>query len=126
MSVTFWYPSCPEEEWERGCASSEHVLILSNCNAAELLRWLGYGREAGGYEDAEIDFCGELDPSDLRARCARRLWPESRNEDPGVPLERDGNLIDCGRRAGSLSAKAALLLRVAEHAAEHGESVSWG
>lgn len=43
-------------------------------DALDLLEWLGYPR---------VNF-GSLDPSELRARCMRRLWDVPRNHDPQV------------------------------------------
>ena len=70
--------------------------------------------------------CGGVDAGELRALCQRRLWPEGRNADPGVLPEQFGRVIDCGRRPGYPHEKAALLGRIAERAAEHGEEVTWG
>lgn len=84
-------------------------LNLSNVNAADLMRWLGY----------EPDCCGSLEARELAARCRRRLWPEARNFDAALAGEVQrapgrATFIYCGRRAGYLRERTSQLLALAE------------
>lgn len=83
MSVTFT-PSNPDGRAlldctcdDLSCVACTSSLNLANGNAADLLRWLGL--------PATSELYGEITASDLAARCRRRLWPETRNEDPEIP-----------------------------------------
>ena len=96
MSISFW----TRDEAEG--------LNLSNANACDLLRWLGY----------EAEPVGTLRAGDLAARCRRRLWPEPRNQDPAIPGSVDGRMIDAGRPADYLRDRTARLLAIAECAPE--------
>jgi hypothetical protein len=119
MSVTFsptgHKHSC-ENPFECPVCSVLH-LNVSNANARALLQWLDleYG-----------DLWGEINASELAAKCRRRLWPEERNIDPGVPAVEEGRVIDCGRRPGYLPERTAQLLKLAEEAQKMGVTVSWG
>ena len=92
-------------------------LNLSNVNAVALLLWLGYRRD-------EIETAGcRLPARDLAARCRRRLWPERRNEDPGIAPAVDrapgrATVIDCGRPAGYCQERAGQLLELADIAGD--------
>lgn len=100
MSVTFWSDGNPEG------------MNLCNRNAYDLMRWLGF----------TPDYSGVLDSAEVAARCRRRLWPESRNLDPGleciVELRPDGTprFIEAGREENYLHDRTESLLRIAESA----------
>jgi hypothetical protein len=110
MSVTF------QIEGDRAdLETGENYVNLANTNACSLLFWLGLGGEL---------LYGSINPSELSALCRRRLWPEKRNEDPGIDPTQDGRVIDCGRRAGYLPEKARDLLKLCERA--NGRRIVWG
>jgi hypothetical protein len=92
----------------------DRFLNLANRNAADLLAWLGLPSE---------DLCGSLPARDLAARCRRRLWPETRNVDAGLPEERIGRSVFLGRPAGYLRSRTEDLLRLAELAGD--DVISW-
>ena len=110
MSVTFYIVH------NQRIVRTAPSLNLANVNAADLLRWLDlpYG---------EYQLAGEISPTELAARCRRRLWDVARNWDPELP-ERTIETPDLvpvtffGRRAGFLREMTAELLRVAESAGE--------
>jgi hypothetical protein len=96
----------------RAAASAAPELNLSNTNARALLQWLGYAAE---------DLCGELPAGELAARCRRRLWPEARNQDPGLPARWDGTRFwDGGRPPGYLQERTRELLELASLAGPDG------
>lgn len=112
MSVTFSIEGA-RVDWQTG----EGFINLANTNARELLRWLGL-------PNGEGELSGDAPAAEIAARCRRRLWPEARNEDPGVPATREGRVIDCGRRPGYLPEKVALLLALCEGAGDR--RLTWG
>lgn len=84
-------------------------IAVSNVNAMELCRWWGIPAE----------LMGEVLARDLAAACRRRLWPEERNEDPGVPpSQRSSRVYDCGRRPGYLKERTQEMLRICEKAGD--------
>lgn len=91
-------------------------LQLNNRNAHDLLAWLGYRR----------DWCGELEPGDLIARCMRRTWDVERNHDKALPDEAEGNAVIVGRRPGYLREKTEQLLVIAKEARRLGKTVVFG
>jgi len=98
-----------------------HMLNCANSNARELLAWLGL--------PATDELLGEVEASELAARCRRRLWNEDRNHDPGIEGYEDSTpgqcrSIQCGRRADYLRDRTAALLVVAETAGAG--FVTWG
>lgn len=100
--------ACPE------CCRLE--LNVSNVNGLDLLDWLGLSAE----------YCGEVDASELAARCRRRLWDEPRNLDAGIPASMDGRIILCGRSPGYLRERTSQLLVIADAARAQGARVCWG
>lgn len=111
MSVTF------QIEGERAdLETGANYVNLADDNAVEVLRWLGLDVNGWRY--------GNIPSADLAARCRRRLWPETRNEDPGREGSEHGCVIDCGRRAGYLPEKASALLKLCERA--KGRKIVWG
>jgi hypothetical protein len=97
---------------------------LANRNAIDLLRWIGI--EVTG----EGDLYGELPATELAARCRRRLWPEARNNDPGLDgsdTKQPGRarVIMGGRRPGYLRERTGELLRLCEKAGDGGV-IYWG
>lgn len=111
MSVTF-----EADGVEVDIEDQSTYLNLGNENARLFLAWLGFPKLAE-------DLYGEVLASELAARCRRRLWPEQYNHDPGregsvVNTPGHATLYDQGRRPGYLQEKAALLLRLAERAAD--------
>ena len=79
---------------------------MSNCNARDLLTWLGLSCDDEGIS-------GIVEARELAARCRRRLWDVERNHDAGVDGYRDGNVINCGRRPDYLRERTEQLLKVA-------------
>ncbi len=74
------------------------ALVLPRAEGLDLLEWLGLGRpEFGAMKGAE-----------LAPLCRRRLWPMPRNLDPAKG----------GRPRGTLRARTAQLLGVAEEAGD--------
>lgn len=128
MSITF-IPAGEREycagicdDFSCGVCSTAHerAMNLTNVNAVDLLVWLGY----------DGDPYGELDASDLAARCRRRLWPEQRNVDAGrahqvIERTNGGGAFICGRPAGRLQEYAERLLRIAERTYSSGRNVSF-
>jgi hypothetical protein len=110
MSITF---SAYNPETHTGAGPD---MNLCNSNAYDLMNYLGL----------EIDCCGNHDASDLAARCRRKLWDESRNHDPALPVVVEGRMTYCGRPEGYLRSKCEFLLEVAEYAIKHDMEVSWG
>lgn len=104
MSVTFSIAGTHRRDEE------DHLsLNLNNRNAADLLAWLGL---------PAIDLWGEVPATDLAARCRRRLWPEPRNHDPGLPDGEDGRVFTCGRPPGYLRERTQQLLELCELAGD--------
>ncbi len=93
MSVTF---SASSAEFD--------YLNLNNRNAHDLLEWIGLPPT---HPD---DMCGEISARELAAKCRRRLWPESRNQDAALPLVIDGRVHEMGRVAGYLHGRTQELL----------------
>lgn len=111
MSITF------NIEGERSdLETGANYLNLADPNARDLLRWLGLDVKGWSF--------GSIPSADLAARCRRRLWPEARNEDPGIEGYERGCVINCGRRAGYLPEKAEALLKLCELA--KGRRIVWG
>ncbi len=98
MSITFWTTNDDEAGG----------LNLSNVNACDLLRWLGYSPEPSG----------ELAARDLAARCRRRLWPDAWNDDPAIPAHAEGRFVTVGRAPGYLRERTGHLLAIAERAGD--------
>ena len=90
---------------------------VSNVNARAILEWLGYS--------AENPWDLRLPVADFAARCRRRLWPEARNVDPGIPGHEEygcqgARVIDCGRSEGYLTMRVEQLLALAQEAGPDG------
>ncbi len=128
MSVTFLIAGEREycagicDDFTCGVCSTAHerAMNLANVNAYDLLAWLGVT------SIGDSDCYGELDASDLAARCRRRLWPEARNVDAGRAEEQlSERAVICGRPAGRLQEYAERLLRIAERAYSSGRNVSY-
>lgn len=111
MSVTFSVTGVPDRD-----------LNLSQLNAIDLLRWLGF--ELRGMED----LYGSMSVTEMAARCRRRLWDVPRNYDPELPgsCESSGGarLLFAGRPAGYLRRRTTELLELLEAAPEAAE-VRW-
>lgn len=109
MSVTY-HVEGERSDFER----PETFVNMHIGNAADVAEWLGL--DEWRY--------GEIEASELAARCRRRLWPEARNQDPGVEGSESGRVITGGRRAGYLPEKAAELLALCERAGD--KRIVWG
>ena len=103
MSVTFQIEG-QRPDYEDGAT----FLNLANSNACDLLAWVALA----------VEPCGSANARELAARCRRRLWDVERNHDPARPFHEEGNLIECGRRAGYLRERTAELLSLAERAGD--------
>jgi hypothetical protein len=93
-------------------------LNVNNRNAADLLRWLDL-------PFTEEDIYGEISATELAAKCRRRLWPEPRNDDPGLDgsdTKRPGKcrIVECGRDPGYLKGRTEVLLKLCEKAGPGG------
>jgi hypothetical protein len=117
-------PACANGEWQTclscdgsgfseayrtGTTTAPNYVNVSEANAPDLLRWLGF--EVDGR-----DMCGVIAPADLRARCERRL-DASRFENVTDDLPK-GAFSDCrfysgGRSMGYLAARTRDLLALA-------------
>ena len=102
MSVTFEAENLPG-----------HSLNLANSNARSFLVWLGLPESD--------DLCGDASVLDVAALCRRRLWPEPRNADPGIPASESGGVTTCrvihaGRAPGYHNDRARTLLLICEGA----------
>lgn len=98
------------------CLSRGTEIKVSGTNARALLRWLWFSELADRDE-----LIGKLPAKELRARAHRRLWPEERNADPGIPAREEktpgcATLIELGRREGYLPEKAHAFIRLADRA----------
>ena len=86
---------------------------MANANAREWLAWVGL---------AGTDW-GQIQASDLAARCRRRLWNEERNHDPAVEgsehqVPGHARLIVPDRRPDYLREQTARVLKICEKAGD--------
>lgn len=88
------------------CEICRDQINMANGNAFQFLVWLGL----------PADEYGLVPCSEVSAMCRRRLWNETRNEDPGTETVKDGRVIMCGRRPGYNQDRARNLLAMCEKA----------
>jgi hypothetical protein len=116
MSVTFTIHESSHCRFSWHCTECATFEVnVTNVNAVDLLQWLGL----------EPTPTGSIAPSELAARCRRRLWPEPRNLDPGVPGHVEGRVTFCGRAEGYLRQRTRELLRLAERAIATSGRIEW-
>ena len=92
-------------------------LNVSNANGMSILNALGI----------EPDYCGSIDPSDLKGRCLEALVLA---DDSGFPSQttigaNGATMVDCGRREGYLADRLQTLIEVADQAISLGTDVTW-
>ena len=116
-----WCTAC-DEAWRTNTESpaqfacpdcTDVELNMANTNAMDWLRWM----------DLAASSCGEIKASELAARCRRRLWDESRNDDPAIPgdvykIEGGPRVIVCDRRPHYLRDQTARMLKICEKAGD--------
>jgi hypothetical protein len=90
---------------------------LSNRNAADLLRMLGFVEADGG-----TPFHGTVDPEDLRGRI---LLARALAADDGTPAICDGRLLVAGRPPGYFTQAFTRLELLADECRKLGRSVVW-
>lgn len=92
---------------------------MANANALEWMQWVGIA----------VEYSGEINASDLAAKCRRRLWNEARNYDPALDhheINEPGRVrvIIAGRDRGYLRNRTEAMLKVCEKAGDR--MISWG
>ena len=108
MSITFWAPGAGDDLPE---------MNMANRNAMDFLEWCGLPKTYGGSVNVVV----------LKAKLA--LLIAAGVGDEGLPSQRVGNVIDCGREPGYMVEKAKLLFEIADAAhVKQGDKtvISWG